>query len=94
MAQAPDLSQRPENLHQRLTSPDDEGEDPLLAQTGCAAPYTRLEECLGEHDRDWTKCQKGGRPHWAGGGGAGQRRASLAHKDGLLQRPANLRVDS
>ncbi|KAL4434208.1 hypothetical protein ABPG75_000649 [Micractinium tetrahymenae] len=63
MAQSPpDLSQKPANLHQRLTQPDDEEVDPLLEQTGCAKPYTALEECLGENDRDWTKCQKGQQP--------------------------------
>lgn len=54
----PDLSQKPASLHQRLTQPDAEEVDPLLEQTGCAQPYTALEECLGENDRDWTKCQK------------------------------------
>ncbi|EFN57841.1 hypothetical protein CHLNCDRAFT_143287 [Chlorella variabilis] len=53
----PDLSQRPKNLHQRITVADDEEVDPLLEQTGCVKPYTALEECLGENDRDWTKCQ-------------------------------------
>ena len=41
MSRVPDSSQKP--LHQRLTSPDDEEVDPLLQQTGCAAPYTALE---------------------------------------------------
>ena len=42
MTQVPDASpQKP--LHQRLTSPSDEEVDPLLQQTGCAAPYTALE---------------------------------------------------
>ena len=60
MAQTPpNLSQKPGNLHQRLTTPGDEEVDPLLEQTGCAATYTELEECLGETNRDWTKCQKG-----------------------------------
>lgn len=59
MAQTPpDLSQKPGNLHQRLTNPGDEEVDPLLEQTGCVASYTKLEACLGENDRDWTKCQK------------------------------------
>ena len=37
MAQVPDLSQRPENLHQRLTSPDDEevGASHLAAGPRC-----------------------------------------------------------
>jgi hypothetical protein len=41
MSRVPDSSQKP--LHQRLTSPNDEEVDPLLQQTGCAAPYTALE---------------------------------------------------
>ena len=47
MAQAPTaqelLAQKPAGLHQRLTTGAEDEEDPLLAQTGCAAPYTRLE---------------------------------------------------
>ncbi|CAM9581517.1 unnamed protein product, partial [Sphacelaria rigidula] len=26
--------------------------------SGCSLDYYELEECLGEHDRDWRKCQK------------------------------------
>lgn len=48
MAQAPTaeelLAQKPQGLHQRLTTADDEEVDPLLEQTGCARPYTQLEE--------------------------------------------------
>jgi len=24
----------------------------------CASVVSALEECMGEHDRDWTKCQR------------------------------------
>ena len=36
------------------TADDDDG---LINQQGCAKLYLQLEECLGEHDRDWRKCQ-------------------------------------
>lgn len=29
-----------------------------IDRSGCSAEYYRLEECLGEHDRDWRKCQR------------------------------------
>jgi hypothetical protein len=32
-------------------------DDSLLNQQGCGALYAALEDCLGEHERDWTKCQ-------------------------------------
>lgn len=56
----PPLQERPANLHQRVTSsPDDEEFDPLVETLGdCKRLYAKLEECMGEHDRDWTKCQK------------------------------------
>lgn len=36
------------------TADDDDG---LINQQGCGKLYLQLEECLGEHDRDWRKCQ-------------------------------------
>lgn len=30
----------------------------MIDKSGCADVYYVLEECLGEHERDWTKCQK------------------------------------
>lgn len=129
MAQAPDLSQKPANLHQRITSPDDEEVDPLLEQTGCVAPYTALEvaegaghaggggredsshpapswqgqvacfwccltvgvptaatqECLGDNDRDWTKCQKG--VQRGGAAGFGPDCAGVCMQGGLVGSP-------
>lgn len=32
--------------------------DDMIAKMGCAKEYYRLEDCLGEFDRDWTKCQR------------------------------------
>lgn len=28
-----------------------------IDRSGCSLDYYRLEECLGEHDRDWRRCQ-------------------------------------
>jgi hypothetical protein len=36
------------------TADDDDG---LIDQQGCGKLYLQLEECLGEHSRDWRKCQ-------------------------------------
>jgi hypothetical protein len=50
-------------IHKRRTTLNDgeEDVDPVVAQLGqrCAKLYIQLEECLGENDRDWRKCQKG-----------------------------------
>ena len=32
-------------------------DDPLINQDGCGRFYGLLETCLGEHGRDWRKCQ-------------------------------------
>jgi hypothetical protein len=29
----------------------------MIERSGCNDIYSALEECLGEHDRDWRKCQ-------------------------------------
>ncbi|GAB9469424.1 hypothetical protein Gpo141_00006703 [Globisporangium polare] len=31
--------------------------DDMIERMGCSKDYYKLEECLGEYDRDWTKCQ-------------------------------------
>ncbi|TMW64428.1 hypothetical protein Poli38472_013050 [Pythium oligandrum] len=31
--------------------------DEMIEKMGCSKDYYKLEECLGEYDRDWTKCQ-------------------------------------
>lgn len=35
-------------------------DDDVVHQLGntCAQRYFQLEECLAEHDRDWSKCQR------------------------------------
>lgn len=35
-----------------------EDDDDLINQQGCGKLYLVLEECLGEHERDWRKCQQ------------------------------------
>ena len=47
--------------HTRHTAVGDDGEldiDPMVDQQGCGRMYAALEECLGENDRDWRKCQR------------------------------------
>lgn len=46
--------------HARLTQPDQDEDDidPLVNQQGCGKVYAKLEECLGENDRDWRRCQR------------------------------------
>ena len=39
------------------TGRDEEEDDPYVTQLGCRVEYEALEECLADHDRDWTKCQ-------------------------------------
>ncbi|KAK4535635.1 hypothetical protein CDCA_CDCA05G1660 [Cyanidium caldarium] len=36
---------------------EEEEEDALIDQQGCGHLYRELEECMGENDRDWSKCQ-------------------------------------
>lgn len=31
--------------------------DSMIEKSGCSQIYFKLEDCLGENDRDWTKCQ-------------------------------------
>lgn len=28
-----------------------------IDRSGCSVDYYQLEDCLGEHDRDWRRCQ-------------------------------------
>lgn len=43
-------------------SKSDFGEDldveEMIERNGCAKIYYKLEDCLAEFDRDWTKCQR------------------------------------
>jgi hypothetical protein len=52
------LSMRPPNLHKGIsTSTNIVDIDDMIDKSGCSQVYYKLEECLGEHDRDWRKCQ-------------------------------------
>ncbi|KAK1932634.1 hypothetical protein X943_000087 [Babesia divergens] len=31
--------------------------DDRIAQTGCVEQYSRLEDCLDKHNREWKHCQ-------------------------------------
>ena len=49
----------PPNLHKGSKSEfggsvDIEG---MIEASGCSIEYFKLEECLGEYNRDWRKCQ-------------------------------------
>lgn len=48
-----------DNLHKGSKSSFDSGVDVggLIDNSACAKEYFALEECLGENDRKWTKCQ-------------------------------------
>ena len=56
---------RPDNLHKgsassspaRERQTDEPDIDGMIERSGCAASYFALEECLGDNDRDWKKCQ-------------------------------------
>ncbi len=55
------LSGRPQGLHKGSNTTARQTEevdiDGMIQKSGCALPYFKLEDCLGEHDRDWRKCQ-------------------------------------
>ena len=57
------MAMRPENLHKGAAgaASGTEGSDldieDMIEKSGCSSTYYELEECLGEHDRDWKKCQ-------------------------------------
>ena len=49
----------PSNLHKGADPSKYEVDiEDMIEKGGCSVVYYKLEECLGEHDRDWTKCQK------------------------------------
>lgn len=52
------LLMRPPNLHKGTsTNTNIVDIDDMIDKSGCSLVYYKLEECLGEHDRDWRKCQ-------------------------------------
>lgn len=52
------LAGRPDNLHKGSYGSSDLDLEAMIEESGCSKPYYELEECLGEHDRNWTKCQQ------------------------------------
>jgi len=44
--------------HKRVTVSVDDDIDPLVDQQGCGKLYAKLEDCLGENNRDWRLCQQ------------------------------------
>lgn len=52
------LAARPSNLHKGSQGSSDSCDiSDMIDKSGCAKEYYQLEECLGEHDRRWAKCQ-------------------------------------
>ena len=58
------MAGRPDNLHKgsgaasssgkpRERQTDEPDIENMIERSGCGEPYYKLEECLGEHDRDW-----------------------------------------
>ena len=52
------MASRPDNLHKGANGSSDLDLDQMIEESGCSKSYYELEECLGEHDRNWTKCQQ------------------------------------
>jgi hypothetical protein len=53
------MQSRPDNVHMGSKTTSDSCDiSDMIDKSGCAAPYYQLEECLGENDRNWTKCQQ------------------------------------
>lgn len=59
MSEKPDAGSQDHHMtiKERKESSDVDIED-MIEKSGCSQEYYMLEECLGEHDRDWRKCQK------------------------------------
>lgn len=52
------LKARPSNVHMGSKGSSDSCDiSDMIDKSGCAQEYYALEECLGEHDRRWAKCQ-------------------------------------
>jgi cytochrome c oxidase assembly factor 4 len=56
------IANRPEGLHKGVTQgqrkTDEVDIEGMIDRSGCGPAYYELEECLGEHDRNWKMCQK------------------------------------
>jgi hypothetical protein len=71
------MARRPSDasLHKRSRTSSSQGGaavdiDKMIERSGCASVYYALEECLGEHDRNWVKCQNAVRDLKTCAGGA------------------------
>jgi hypothetical protein len=54
------MKMRPQNVHMGSKTPSPDGGvdiGDLIDASPCSRQYYVLEECLGEHDRNWSKCQ-------------------------------------
>ena len=51
------MSDKKRSIHPTVEERGDVDIEELIEKTGCAQVYAALEECLGENDRDWRKCQ-------------------------------------
>ena len=52
------MAQRPANIHKGSQGTSDSCDiSDMIDKSGCSKEYYLLEECLGEHDRRWAKCQ-------------------------------------
>ena len=50
------MQTRPDNLHKGSKGSSLDISE-MIDNSGCAMEYYKLEDCLGEHDRNWSKCQ-------------------------------------
>ena len=52
------LAYKNKAIHAGSASTDIDDIEGMIERGGCANAYYKMEECLGEYDRDWTKCQE------------------------------------
>lgn len=48
------------NHHDKTTISEEDSQDitSIINKSSCATEYYKLEECLAENNRNWTKCQE------------------------------------
>lgn len=52
------MASKPSSLHKGSARTRPECDiTAMIERSGCSKVYYDLEECLGEHDRNWSKCQ-------------------------------------
>ena len=52
------MPEQPQNLHMGVAGSSNDITTMMDRDTCASAYYVLLEECLGENDRNWSKCQK------------------------------------